>query len=889
MAAFLLGNSSWFAGAQAPAITFPSSLPSGTVGAVYTTTQFLASGASPITWSITAGTLPTGLTFSSSGLLSGTPTATASGSITFTATNSIGIANASFSLTVTASSTAPSFITTSLSSATVGSNYNFAIQFTGSPTPIISLQSGTLPVGLNLSSAGVISGTPIFESTATGLVFRATNSVGSADSISLSLTVGAAVTGFEPAWLPQVTGADSTFDPPIETSGTILYVSTTGNNTSGTGTIGNPYATVSKALSMLTFGVGGTIYIRGGTYDSVDRTPIPAGNASSWTRIRRYPGEQVTFDGKGKCSAPFSAQATVPTGAYGLNAGYIEIHGIKGINHSYWGILVSYVGGSNFLIRNCTALNSPAMAKFGANWDVVNNTVSINNVTIQNCKWTYNTASFVGSISGNILTVTSISEGYILPNMTIVGSGVAGYTRIAEEATGPWNGTGTGGIGTYTLNQSQTVASTTINGSACSTVFDFGPAPCSNISVDSVSIVRNNAVPTGDTAADGMAMERGGPITVNKVYVLDVDGDCIDLKCTAGNATLTNAVGIQRVSGRNIFKAWPGSGATSTMENCFAYRYQTASAGTFPYEMIAFSNTPGSFILRRCTIINNNASGANLIAYMDGTQGTNLKIQGCTIAAINAAVSYVLVEIGAPLTSGSISDWKYNRFYSNRTDAVIRFGNTSGSYNPTQLNAGTFDTDFAASGMVNNLSQLPTFVDSANVNFRLLNSDSVAANRYLSNNGLVNDLDGNAGLYGVYQDIGAFELQASTIVPPTISTLTIPSGSVNSVYNTSGFQFAATGTGSITWSVVSGAATLTTAGLSLSSSGLLSGTCAAVVSAPITVRATDSVGSADRTVTLTVTPDAALFATRVATIGKINTGTAKLLRQTRLVCRAVMY
>ena len=261
---------------------------------------------------------------------------------------------------------------------------------------------------------------------------------------------------------------------------------------------------------------------------------------------------------------------------------------------------------------------------------------------------------------------------------------------------------------------------------------------------------------------------------------------------------------------------------------------------------------------------------------MDGTQGTNVKIQGCTIAATNPANDKVLIDIGAPPISGAISDWKYNWFYTYRTDAVVRFP-AGVAYNVAQFNAGTFDNDFAASGMVNNLSQLPTFVDSANVNFRLLNSDSVAANRYLSNNGLANDLDGNAGLYGVYQDIGAFELQANTVVPTTISTLTIPSGSVNSVYNTSGFQFLATGTGAITWSVVSGSATLTTAGLSLSSGGLLSGTCAAVVSAPITVRATDSVGSADRTVTLTVTPDAALFATRVATIGKINTGTAKTI------------
>jgi hypothetical protein len=111
MAAFLLGNSTWFAGAQAPTITFPLSLPSGTVGAVYTTTQFTATGTSPITWSVTSGTLPAGLIFSSSGLLSGTPTATASGSITFTATNAVGSANLPLLLTVNSASSGPILVT----------------------------------------------------------------------------------------------------------------------------------------------------------------------------------------------------------------------------------------------------------------------------------------------------------------------------------------------------------------------------------------------------------------------------------------------------------------------------------------------------------------------------------------------------------------------------------------------------------------------------------------------------------------------------------------------------------------------------------------------------------------------------------------------------------
>jgi len=99
----LIGNGTWFAaaGGTAPLITFPTSLPTGTANTAYTNTQFVASGTNPITWSNT-GTLPTGMTFSSSGLLSGTPTVTANSSITFTATNAYGSNNSVLTLTVNA-------------------------------------------------------------------------------------------------------------------------------------------------------------------------------------------------------------------------------------------------------------------------------------------------------------------------------------------------------------------------------------------------------------------------------------------------------------------------------------------------------------------------------------------------------------------------------------------------------------------------------------------------------------------------------------------------------------------------------------------------------------------------------------------------------------------
>jgi hypothetical protein len=66
-------------------------------------------------------------------------------------------------------------------------------------------------------------------------------------------------------------------------------------------------------------------------------------------------------------------------------------------------------------------------------------------------------AIFTGSISSTTLTVTSVLSGTIAVGQAIFGQGMAQNTVITAL------GTGSGGVGTYTVSDSQTVASTTIN------------------------------------------------------------------------------------------------------------------------------------------------------------------------------------------------------------------------------------------------------------------------------------------------------------------------------------------------------------------------------------------------------------------------------------------
>ena len=68
--------------------------------------------------------------------------------------------------------------------------------------------------------------------------------------------------------------------------------------------------------------------------------------------------------------------------------------------------------------------------------------------------------SVTGAISGTTLTVSAVGSGSLRVGDQVFGTGVAANTVITAL------GTGVGGTGTYTVNQSQTVASTALTGPA---------------------------------------------------------------------------------------------------------------------------------------------------------------------------------------------------------------------------------------------------------------------------------------------------------------------------------------------------------------------------------------------------------------------------------------
>jgi uncharacterized repeat protein (TIGR01451 family) len=175
-----------------PALLFASP-PGGEVGVSYSDSLTVTGGTSPFTWSISAGSLPPGITIgTSTGLLTGTPTTAGTYSFTVKVTDSAGLsATEATSITIVPG---PSLTFSTPPSGWTNTVYTDTLTATGGTTPyIFSLATGSLPPGISLSASGVLSGTPTSAGTYSFTV-KLTDALGQTTTKATTLTIAAGVT-----------------------------------------------------------------------------------------------------------------------------------------------------------------------------------------------------------------------------------------------------------------------------------------------------------------------------------------------------------------------------------------------------------------------------------------------------------------------------------------------------------------------------------------------------------------------------------------------------------------------------------------------------------------------------------------------------------------------
>jgi hypothetical protein len=141
-----------------PVTIATSELPDATAGIRYTQGLSLSSGRPPFTWALAGGSLPPGLSLSSGGLISGTPTLAGVFNFTVRATGARRQSNTKSLTLLVKLQLSPS----KLPNGVAGTAYNvrLAVVAGGTPPYTWEIEGGLLPDGLTLSPNGVLSGTP---------------------------------------------------------------------------------------------------------------------------------------------------------------------------------------------------------------------------------------------------------------------------------------------------------------------------------------------------------------------------------------------------------------------------------------------------------------------------------------------------------------------------------------------------------------------------------------------------------------------------------------------------------------------------------------------------------------------------------------------------------
>ena len=349
-----------------PVVIAPTVLPAPIVGVPYSTTITATGGNGSYTFSVASGALPAGLSLASTGLLSGTPTAGGTFTVTVRATDGSAapgpyLATQAYTLTV-----APPTLSLAggaLAPATRDVAYSVTVDpASGGTAPYTyGITSGTLPPGLILTSTGTISGTPsalgtfAFDvtatdaSTGTGAPYSVTaaRSITVADRLPVAGDVTASV-GYGAAATPltlalsegtatsvdvvtapsngtaTVTGPTAiSYQPAAGFAGTDSFTYTASNATGTsavatvTVTVANPAITVSSSGTLSA--VAGTPYSQTFTWSggSAPYSGFQVSNLPPGLAITSTTSDSVTVSGTPTQAGSFSLQASATDSSTG--------------------------------------------------------------------------------------------------------------------------------------------------------------------------------------------------------------------------------------------------------------------------------------------------------------------------------------------------------------------------------------------------------------------------------------------------------------------------------------------------------------------------------------------------------------------------------------------
>jgi Putative Ig domain len=785
-----------------------ATLPGATAQTAYSASLSVTGGSAPYSWLIIQGSLPSGLSLSSAGQISGTPAQTGTFAFTVQVTDSsspAGTANANLSITVAAAAQSPSITTTSLPNATPGTVYSATLQATGGTTPYNwTISVGTLPAGLTLvASTGVISGTPTTAGTVSFSV-QVSDAANNTATKALSIIVGAA------AQSPSVT----TTSLPAATTGTVY--STTLQASGGT----TPY---SWSLSAGTLPTGLALVASTGV---ISGTPTTIGTASFTVQVTDAANNTGTKALTITVAAPGQPPTITTTSLPGATTGTAystTLQGTGGTTPYSWDVSVGTLPTGLSLVASTGVISGTPTAAGTFSFtvevkDAANNTgTKVLSIVVAAQPPTITTSSLPSGSTGTAYSTTLQASGGTTPYSWSLSAGTLPAGLSLGASTGVISGTPTtAGTASFTVQvkdaanntatkalsilvattaQPPLVLTTSLPDGTSGTAYST-TVQASGGTTPYTWSVSAGTLPAGLSLGASTGVISGTPTTAGTASFTVQVKDAL-------NKTATKALSITVAAAPQPPSVTTTSLPGGTTGTAYAITLQ-ASGGTTPYSWSLSAGTlPAGLSLVASTGV---ISGTPTTA---GTVSFTVKV---TDAANNTATKALSIAVAAApqpptITTTSLPGGTTGTAYSTTLQA-------SGGTTPYgwSLSAGTLPAGLSLVASTGVISGTPTTAGTASFTVKVTDAANNTATKALS------------------------IAVAAAPQPPTITTTSLPGGTTGTAYSTT--LQASGGTTPYGWSLSSG--TLP-AGLSLvASTGVISGTPTTAGTVSFTVKVTDA-------------------------------------------------
>ena len=822
------------------AITTTSPLPVGFAGVAYSQT-FAAAGGTGTgqTWSVTSGAsslAAVGLSLSSGGVLSGATPVAGTASLTVQVKDSAGnIATGNFSLTINAALTITSPAT--LPTGYAGTAYSQTLTASGGSGTgyswTVTSNAGELTaVALTLSSGGVLSGATPAAGTATFGV-QVKDSVGNTATATLSVSIDIGITITTAMTLPS------------GYSGTAYSASLAASGGSGTG-----YAwTVTSGGSALT--TVGLSLSSGGVLSGA--TPV-SGSATFGVQVKDSAGNKATATFSVTIKAGVSITTTSPllagyaglaysqtfaaTGGTGTGQTWSVTSGASsltavGLSMSSGGVLsgaTPVAGTASFTVKVTDSASNTATATFSV---TINAALAITSTSplpngYAGTAYSDALAASGGSGTGYTWSVTSgasslttiglsLSSGGVLSGSLPVAGSATFTAKVVDSASNSATASLTVTIGTGLTITSASPLPVGYAGTAYSDTLTAAGGSGTGRTW-SVTSGASSLTAVGLSLSSTGVLSGATPVTGTATFTAKVVDSASNLATATFSVTINAGVSIMTTSPLPVgfggvaysqtFAATGGSGTGYTW---------SVTAGGSSLTAVGLTFTAGGAL-----------SGATPVA---GTASFTVQVKD---SANNAASGTFSVTINSALTVTTTSPLPNGYAGTAYSDTLAANGGSGTGYTWTVTSGGSALTTVGLS---------------------------------LSSGGVLSGATPVVGtaIFGVQvkDSVGNTAAASLTVTIGTGLTITsaspLPVGYGGAAYSDTLTAAGGSGTGR-TWSVSSGASSLAAVGLSLSSTGVLSGTTPVAGTATFTAKVVDS-ASNSATATLSVTINTGLVIT----------------------------